>query len=193
MTGSRAGKYKVVRFSDDGEKLTTEAVDEEPPLQSGESSEDPNQDLWVLNAPHQLCHFPHRPDCEICCRAKMRTQQVARKRPAAPRGLGGQLCAPCQELSTDPIIMSKGQDDRRMSSDGHLYVHTIRDKYSGLCLAVPQHSKTVDCNVANFRKFCGPRNSNEILVKSDAAPELLEAVDELGCLLYTSPSPRDRG
>ena len=120
VTGSRAGKYKVVRFSDDGEKLTTEAVDEEPPLQSGESSEDPNQDLWVLNAPHQLCHFPHRPDCEICCRAKMRTQQVARKRPAAPRGLGGQLCAPCQELSTDTIIMSKGQDDRRMSSDGQI-------------------------------------------------------------------------
>ena len=137
-------------------------------------------DEWVMNAPHQLCHFPHDPSCETCVRAHMKHQQTAKKRPAVVRGLGAQLCAPCQELSTDTIIMSKGHDDRRMSSDGALYVHTIRDKYSGLSLAVPQHSKSVEAHVANFRKFCGPRNSSEILLKSDAASELLGAVEVMG-------------
>ena len=78
------------------------------------------------------------------------------------------------------MIISKSADDEtRMSADGDICVHTIRDKCSGFSFAVPQKDRSQQNNFLNFRKFVGPRNSAHILVKSDAARELVGAIREL--------------
>ena len=60
-------------------------------------------------------------------------------------------------------------------------LHIVRDTFSGIGLAFPTRKRTCDVAYRNFKFFGGLKaKSPNIIVKSDAAPEILGAVDDLG-------------
>ena len=169
-TSSGSGPAVAPAPADNAEAAGT---DPPAPAESTANADDPSP-----AAPHCLAHFPHNPNCDACKRANIRQRSYARRGAAEARHL--HAVAPCDSLSTDAMITSESADDEtRMSADGDICVHRFRDKYSGFSCAAPQKDRSHQNYFLNFRKFVGPRNSAFILVKPDAARELVGAIREM--------------
>ena len=89
---------------------------------------------------------------------------------------------PLKQLSSDTIIIAGSKTDKaRVSASGCTTIHTIRDSFSGFCMAVPQHSHDKDSNYLNFKYFGGLAiRDPTVIVRSDAAKDLTLAVSDLG-------------
>ena len=61
-------------------------------------------------------------------------------------------------------------------------MHTIRDPYSGMALAIHSNMRIQDSNYENFKFFGGIATFRKpsVVVKSDAAKEMIGAVQKLG-------------
>ena len=97
--------------------------------------------LEAASPMHLSSHFPHNPYCQICCISHLRAKRYARTLPGEDSGLP-KPTGPNQWITTDSIIVeSRHSDMARVSSSGHTVIHTIRDMYSGMPLAVPMRAK----------------------------------------------------
>ena len=65
----------------------------------------------------------------------------------------------------------------------------VRDAYSGVCICSPQNSRDQGLCYKNLKAFVGPtvaKKTPQLIVKSDAAPEITGAVHDLGWFAETS-------
>ena len=141
---------------------------------------------------HQTCHFPHNPFCEICIEANMRQMRFARASLRTDDGLKP-FYGFLEVLSADSILVSiKGDDVKRISASSNSVIHTVRDAFSGMALALQSNTKTSDVFYRFFKHFGGRLGSTNpnILVKSDVAGEIIKAVESLGWLSETSLANR---
>ena len=100
---------------------------------------------------------------------------------------------PVKQLSTDVIVIAKDhKDTARTSQTGCTTIHTIRDAFSGVGLAIPTLQHTKDVMYTNLKFFGGlvGDRSPGILVKSDAALSLTGAIHDLGW--HAEPSLENR-
>ena len=110
----------------------------------------------------------------------MRQQSFARSKGREDDQLPA-FTEPNKRLSADTIIISI-TDKSRASQSGKTVIHTIRDEYSGMALALPSSTKTHENFYQNFKFFAGliGTRAPDVLVKSDVAGEIIKAVEELG-------------
>ena len=112
----------------------------------------------------------------------MRQMRFARTSARADDGLQAHY-GPLEVLSADSIIVSiRGDDPKRVSVSSNSVIHTVRDAFSGMALALQSNTKTSDVFYRFFKSFggrLGTSNPN-MLVKSDAAGEIVKAVEDLG-------------
>ena len=177
------------------EDLDAEISVPDVPLESGD--EDPSAHPFVRvrrmskralileskTPQHLASHFPHNPMCEICRVSHMRQRRFARTTQASDDGLV-KISAKNTCLTTDSLIMARsGNDAHRTSVSGHTSIHTIRDAWSGMPLAIPVRQRDMGSCFQNLKFFVGPSVANSrpsLLVKSDAAGEITRAVQALG-------------
>jgi len=77
-------------------------------------------------------------------KANMRQKRYRRKTEREDDGLPPPT-APKQQYSTDLIIVSKSSSDqKKLSSDGEVATHTVRDTYSGILYAIALTDSSFD-------------------------------------------------
>ena len=93
---------------------------------------------------------------------------------------------------TKAVIAKDHKDTARTSQTGCTTIHTIRDAFSGVGLAIPTLQHTKDVMYTNLKFFGGlvGDRSPGILVKSDAALSLTGAIHDLGW--HAEPSLENR-
>ena len=98
------------------------------------------------------------------------------------------LTAKNQRLSCDPIVAKRTSSvepkpGAPISEAEDYFSFGVRDAYSGAGLCNPRNSRAQAFIYQDLKSFVGPtvvRNTPQMLVKSDAAPEILGAVHDLG-------------
>jgi len=146
----------------------------------------------LVSPAHRLSHYPHNPYCEVCIRANMKHRRYAHKANArADDGLDSPT-APLMVRATDVIVISKSSLDKtRATSEGHAFVHIIRDFYSGACMAYALKAHTRDALFEDLKHFAGPLATQpNIVCKSDEAKDVVGAVQDLGWHSHTSVANR---
>ena len=92
---------------------------------------------------------------------------------------------PFEQLSTDDVIMAKGDDFVGKGTGGTKVFHIVRDTFSGARIAYSMVNRTASNHAKNFSHFLGLR-ANElascVLIKMDEAGDLEQAAHEVGLL-----------
>ena len=93
---------------------------------------------------------------------------------------------PLQQISADSLIIARqDKDEHRKSLDEHTTDLVIRDAFSGQSTTTPMQHRTKDAVYLALKRFVGVAAAKKLptlIVKSDAAPEIVKAVEELGWL-----------
>ena len=110
----------------------------------------------------------------------MRQRRFARGSEPEDDGLNA-FDGPLQRLGADTMVITN-DDPSKVSQSMNMVIHTIRDQYSGMAVAIPSSSKSYEVFYKAFKHFGGlvGERSPDVLVKSDAAGEIIKAVEELG-------------
>ena len=135
----------------------------------------------AVSIEHRLSHFPKHPLCDVCNRAKLFSKRVRSHRVPDPESDLPESTQFGEQIAVDHMVVSK-------SSDGKEFlVLIVHDSFSGIINAYPTSSKGSDFVFSSLRHFVGHRCKNPNTVcRSDAAPELLKAIRDLGWLPETS-------
>ena len=124
----------------------------------------------AFEEPHILTHYPKNPYCPVCQISKSTSKRVARKPDTRDDDMLDPPKGPFEQLSTDDVIMAKGDDFAGKGTGG---------------IAYPMVNRTASNHAKNFRHFLGLR-ANElascVLIKMDEAGELEQAAHEVGLL-----------
>ena len=139
----------------------------------------------AFEEPHILTHYPKNPYCPVCQISKSTSKRVARKPDTRDDDMIDPPKGPFEQLSTDDVIMAKGDDFAGKGTGGTKVFHIVRDTFSGARIAYPMVNRTASNHAKNFRHFLGLR-ANElascVLIKMDEAGELEQAAHEVGLL-----------
>ena len=117
---------------------------------------------------------------------------MKQKRHGRTKGRGEEVAkqwtAPIQRLSVDTMFVSVSDTNERASASGNNLCTTIRDMYSGLGVVLPGYARKMSDVYYGLKHFAGAVGSNspDVVVKSDAAKEIVNAIKELGWHADTS-------
>ena len=143
----------------------------------------------AFEEPHILTHYPKNPFCPVCQISKSTSKRVSRKPDVKDDDFIDPPKGPYEQLSTDDVIMAKGEDFAGKGVGGVKAFHVVRDTYSGARIAYPMSKRDASTHSKNFRHFLGLK-ANEVatrvLVKMDEAGELEQAAHEVGLIPETS-------
>ena len=156
--------------------------------EGGELRDEPRLRAEASSPEHKRAHFPKNPFCKICNIAKNTSTRVARK-PGGSDDLLDAPTAPYQQLTTDSVILAKGDEHTGIGVGGIKSHHVIRDAFSGARVAYPASKRDIPLHAKNLRHFHGLK-ANELappcLIKMDEAGELQGAAEEVGMIPETS-------
>jgi hypothetical protein len=145
----------------------------------------------ALSAKHLCSHLPKNPYCDVCMIGKMLNKRSDNnpdhRADVRPDGLPvPQKFA--ELMMTDTLILAKGERDAGKAFGGERVAQVVKDSYSGLRQVYPQTAKSSELIQRSFRRFTGPTHvgRTNVVIKSDAAPEIASAVVDLGWLPESS-------
>ena len=143
----------------------------------------------AFEEPHILTHYPKNSFCPVCQISKSTSKRISRKPDVKDDDFIDPPKGPYEQLSTDDVIMAKGEDFAGKGVGGVKAFHVVRDTYSGARIAYPMSKRDASTHSKNFRHFLGLK-ANEVatrvLVKMDEAGELEQAAHEVGLIPETS-------
>ena len=135
----------------------------------------------AVSIKHRISHFPKHPLCDICNRAKLFSKRVKSHRVHDPESDLPVPTAFGEQIAIDHMIVSKSAGGREFLA------LIVFDCFSGIVNAYPAPTKGSDFVYSCLRHFVGMRYKNpDTVCRSDAAPELIKAIRELGWLPETS-------
>ena len=135
----------------------------------------------AVSIEHRISHFPKHPLCDICNRDKLFSKRIRSHRVEDPESDLPDPSSFGEQVAIDHMIVSKSSGGREF------VVLIVYDTFSGILNAYPASSKSSDFVYTSLKHFVGLRYQNPgTICRSDAAPELVKAIRDLGWLPETS-------